>query len=200
MHSRAYLLIKRDLYLLQNSPVDGIDLEPIVDDNIFDLTLFLRPLKSSIWHGCIFRVFCSFNDTFNVQPPMLHFDSFHIPYHPNVDPITGRVSLSTNEKWTSRLTLRLLLEELVSAFQTPNSKTTTNSDAMRMWKYRPNDYQTIIEEAVVKSRELMEIVNEEKSHIPETHPISSKVKESKKKKHEIDSIDMFKMGSYFCFL
>ena len=134
MHSRAYLLIKRDLYLLDNNPVDGIDLEPIVDDNCFDLTLFFRPSKDSIWFGCIFRIFCSFNDTFNVQPPSLHFDSNHIPYHPNVDPITGRISLSTNEKWTSRYTLRLLLEELVNAFTTPNQKSIINSDAMRMWE------------------------------------------------------------------
>lgn len=180
MHSRAYLLIKRDLYLLNNNPVDGIDVEPIDDDNVFDLTMFLRPLKNSIWYGSIFRIFCTFNDTFNVQPPVLQFDPFHIPYHPNVDPITGRVSLPTNERWTSRYTFRMILDELVNAFQSANQKTIINSDAMRMWKYRPNDYQTIIEESVIKSQELMEIINDEKSHIPQIHPISNKSKDGRK--------------------
>lgn len=180
MHSRAYLLIKRDLYLLDNNPIDGIDLEPIVEDNCFDLTFFFRPSKESIWSGCMFRVFCSFNDTFNVQAPSLHFDNNHIPYHPNVDPITGRISLTTNEKWTSRYTLRLLLEELVNAFVTPNQKTIINSDATRMWKYRPNDYRTIIEDSIVKSQELMELINEEKLNLPlQTELIPSKGKDGR---------------------
>ena len=179
MHSRAYLLIKRDLYLLDNNPIDGIDLEPIVEDNCFDLTFFFRPSKSSIWYGCIFRLFCTFSDTFNVQPPVLQFDSIHIPYHPNVDPINGRVSLPSSEKWNSRFTLRLLLDELVTAFLAPHQKTTINSDAMRMWKYRPNDYRTIIDDSIVKSQELMEIVNEEKSNISRTHVILPKGKEGK---------------------
>jgi ubiquitin-protein ligase len=165
MHSRAYLLIKRDLYLLDNNPVEGIDIEPIVDDNYFDLTLFLRPLQNSIWYGCMFRVFCSFYDTFDVQPPILQFDPVHIPYHPNVDPITGRVSLSTSEKWNSRFTLRLLFDELINVFNMPNTKTIINSDAMRILKYRTNDYRAIINDSIAKSEQLMDIINEEKLNI-----------------------------------
>ena len=50
---------------------------------------------------------------------------------------------------------------------------------MRMWKYRPNDYRTIIDDSIVKSQELMEIVNEEKSNISRTHVILPKGKEGK---------------------
>jgi len=176
MHSRAYLLIKRDLYLLDNNPVDGIDIEPIIDDNCFDLTLFLRPVKISMWYGCMFRIFCSFYDTFNVQPPILQFDPMHIPYHPNVDPITGRVSLSISEKWSSRFTLRSLFDELSNVFIMPNQKTIINSDAMRMLKYRPNDYQAIIDSSIEKSQHLMELINEEKTNINRTEIILSKGK------------------------
>jgi ubiquitin-conjugating enzyme E2 U len=180
MHSRAYLLIKRDLYLIDNNPVDGIDIEPIVDDNCFDLTLFFHPVKNSMWHGCMFRVFCSFHDTFNVQPPTLQFDSMHIPYHPNVDPITGRVSLSTIEKWSSRFTLRSLLDELSNVFIIPNQKTIINSDAMRMLKYRPTDYQAIIDDSIEKSKHLMEFINEEKNNINRTEIVLPKGKNGKK--------------------
>jgi ubiquitin-protein ligase len=155
MHSRAYLLIKRDLYLLDNNPVNGIDIERIVDDNYFDLTLFLRPVKSSMWYGCMFRIFCSFYDTYNVQPPILQFDPIHIPYHPNVDPITGRISLSTIEQWNPNFTLRSLFHELSSVFILPNEQTIINSDAMRMLKYRSNDYQDIIDDSIEKSRQLI---------------------------------------------
>ncbi|CAF1574918.1 unnamed protein product [Rotaria magnacalcarata] len=165
MHSRAYLLIKRDLYLLDNNPVDGIDIEPISDENIFDLTLFLRPRLGSMWFGSMFRIFCSFYDTFNVQPPVLQFDQMHIPYHPNVDPITGRVNVTASEKWSSRFTLRSLLDELVNAFTTPDEKALINSDAMRMLKYRPSDYQAIIHESIIKSQHLMDSINDEKSNL-----------------------------------
>jgi ubiquitin-protein ligase len=191
MHSRAYLLIKRDLYLIDNNPVDGIDIEPIVDDNCFDLTLFLHPVKISMWHGCMFRVFCSFHDTFNVQPPMLQFDSVHIPYHPNVDPITGRVSLSTSEKWSSRFTLRSLLDELSNVFIMPNQKTIINSDAMRMLKYRPTDYQAIIDDSIEKSKHLMELINEEKTNINRTEIILSKGKDGKEKNTRFIQIFIF---------
>ncbi|CAF2557006.1 unnamed protein product [Rotaria sp. Silwood2] len=177
MHSRAYLLIKRDLYLLDNNPVDGIDIEPIVDDNFFDLTLFLRPGKSSQWSGSMFRIFCSFYDTFNVQPPILQFDPMHIPYHPNVDPITGRVGLSTSDTWSSRFTLRSLFDELANVFITPNQKTVINSDAMRMLKYRPTDYQAIIHDSIVKSQQLMDLINEEKTNTNQKQILLSKGKD-----------------------
>jgi ubiquitin-protein ligase len=180
MHSRAYLLIKRDLYLLDNNPVEGIDIEPIIDDNCFDLTLFLRPIKSSMWYGCMFRIFCSFYDTFNVQPPILQFDPMHIPYHPNVDPITGRVSLTTGDKWSSRFTLRSLFDELANAFVMPNQKTIINSDAMRMLKYRSSDYRAMIDESILKSQQLMDLINEEKTNLHRTHMILPKRKDGKK--------------------
>ncbi|CAF1180227.1 unnamed protein product [Adineta ricciae] len=174
MHSRAYLLIKRDLYLLENSPVNGIEIERITNDNCFDLTLFLRPARSSIWYGCVFRIFCSFYDTYNVQPPILQFDQLNIPYHPNVDPITGRITLTTSEKWNPSLTLKMLFEELVNVFIEPNEKTTINPDAMRMLKYRIHDYQNLIDESIEKSRQLMEIVNDDKTNITQSHIILSK--------------------------
>ena len=179
MHSRAYLLIKRDLCLLDSNPVHGIDIEPIVDDNVFDLILFLRPGKGSSWYGSMFRIFCSFYDTYNVQPPLLQFDSMHIPYHPNIDPITGRISLSTNETWSSRFTLRSLLDELVNVFNTPNEKTVINSDAMRMLKFRPADYQAIVHDSIVKSQHLMDLINEEKMDADSKKMILPKGKDSK---------------------
>jgi ubiquitin-protein ligase len=162
MHSRTYLLIKRELDLLAKKPIDGINLEPIVDDQCFDLTIFFRPGKSSIWYGCMFRVFCTFDDTFNSQPPFLQFDSTHIPYHPNVDPNTGRIHLSLTQTWHSRLTFRSLLNELVDVFLQPNQQSIINSDAMRMWQYRPIDYRTIINDAIVRSDELVNIINEQR--------------------------------------
>lgn len=177
MHSRAYLLIKRDLHLLDSNPIDGIDIEPIVDDNCFDLTLFLRPVKISMWYGCMFRVLCTFYDTYNVQPPILQFDPLHIPYHPNVDPITGRVSLTISEKWSSRFTLRALFDELANVFIMPNAKTVINSDAMRMLRYRTNDYQAIINDSIEKSKTLLEAINEDKSNGNHTEIILAKGKE-----------------------
>jgi len=183
MHSRAYLLIKRDLYLLDNHPVDGIDIEPIVDDNCFDLTLFLRPVKISMWYGCMFRVFCSFYDTYNIQPPTLQFDPMHIPYHPNVDPITGRISLKIIEKWSPRYTLRSLFDELSNVFIMPDQETIINSDALRMIKYRQNDYQVIIDNTIEKSQHLMELINEENTNTNRIQIISPKEKAGKHKNY-----------------
>jgi hypothetical protein len=104
----------------------------------------------------------------------------HIPYHPNVDPITGRVSLSTIEKWSSRFTLRSLLDELSNVFIIPNQKTIINSDAMRMLKYRPTDYQAIIDDSIEKSKHLMEFINEEKNNINRTEIVLPKGKNGKK--------------------
>ncbi|UJR31191.1 hypothetical protein I4U23_018697 [Adineta vaga] len=168
MHSRAYLLIKRDLYLLENSSVNGIEIKPINDNNYFDLTLIFRPIKHSMWDGCLFRIYCSFYDTYNIQPPILQFDPMNIPYHPNVDPITGRISLITSEKWNPNFTLKMLFDELVSIFITPNENIMINSDAMRMLKYRLNDYRNLIDETIEKSRQFIEILNEDKTSISQT--------------------------------
>jgi ubiquitin-protein ligase len=105
----------------------------------------------------------------------------HIPYHPNVDPITGRVSLTTSEKWSSRFTLRSLLDELSNVFIMPNQQTIINSDAMRMLKYRPNDYRAIIDDSIDKSQHLMELINEEKTNMNRTQILLPKGKNGKQK-------------------
>ncbi|CAF0787786.1 unnamed protein product [Didymodactylos carnosus] len=151
MHSRAYLLIKRDLLLLESYPINGIELEKTKSENCFDVTLNIRPNRHSLWSGCIFRVQLLFNATYNFQPPLIQFESF-IPYHPNIDPITGRAKLSCIEKWNSHYTLISLLDELVNIFIVPNEHTVINSDAMRMLKHRPDDYHLIIEDCIQKSQ------------------------------------------------
>ena len=46
-------------------------------------------------------------------------------------------------------------------------------------KYRPNDYRTIIEDSIIKSQELMEMINEEKSNISQTQVLLPKGKDGK---------------------
>ena len=166
MQSRACVLIKRDLHQLTKQPVDGVDLVPIVNGNYFDLAFYFHPVDPSPWCGCLFRLCCTFPETFNIQSPVLRFDPLHIPYHPNVEPLTGRVRLSSNEKWSSRSTLRSLLDELVRAFVAPNEKIVVNADAMRMLKYRPEEYQAIIAESLTKSRQFMDTIDDEERHSP----------------------------------
>ncbi|CAF0914998.1 unnamed protein product [Didymodactylos carnosus] len=171
MHSRAYLLIKRDLLLLETYPIKGIELEKIENDNCFDLTLNICPNQQSIWYGCIFHVQLLFSDTYNVQPPLIQFEST-IPYHPNIDPITGRAKLSCIEKWNPRYTLRLLLDELINIFTEPNEHTIINSDAMRMLRHRPQDYYLIVEDCIQKSQLFQSTSKQKISNTP-IHSVTS---------------------------
>ena len=163
MQSRACVLIQRDLHQLAKQPVNGVDLVPIVNDDYFDLAFYFHPTDHSPWCGCLFRLCCTFPETFNIQSPVLRFDPLHIPYHPNVEPLTGRVRLSSNEKWSSRSTLRSLLDELARAFVVPNEKIVVNADAMRLLKYRPDEYRAIIAESLTKSRQLMDTIDEQRA-------------------------------------
>jgi len=65
----------------------------------------------------------------------------------------------------------------------PNQETIINSDALRIIKYRQNDYQAIIDNTIEKSRHLMELINEENTNINRTQIIVPKEKTGKNKNY-----------------
>eukprot|EP00057_Strongylocentrotus_purpuratus_P014055 XP_011668529.1 PREDICTED: uncharacterized protein LOC100890194 [Strongylocentrotus purpuratus] len=87
MHSRAYLLLDREYYMLQRDPVWGINAHPLSEDNMMEWTATIRGLKGTIWEGGIFVLSLKFDENFNYRPPDVRFHT--IPFHPNIDMQTG---------------------------------------------------------------------------------------------------------------
>jgi len=109
MHSRAVLLLQREHKLLQDVPPAGIMAAPL-DATRLTWRASLGGLPGLLYGGATFQLDLEFPADYNQSPPQIMFRT--IPYHPNIHPQTGRVSvlLACNVlRWSSDLTLRDVL-------------------------------------------------------------------------------------------
>ena len=81
MHSRAYLLLNKDLTQLQRQPIKGISAAPISEDNLFQWEASVTGLVGTQWEGGIFRLSLNFSSAYNSSPPNVWFTT--VPFHPN---------------------------------------------------------------------------------------------------------------------
>jgi ubiquitin-protein ligase len=66
-------------------------------------------LLDTAWHGAQFRLRIYFSQQFSNSPPEIYF--LTVPFHPNVDPKTGRpcCALLESDGWRSDIRLTELL-------------------------------------------------------------------------------------------
>ena len=110
MHSRAFLLLRRDFINLQRFPLivsnllfcainsnspQGVSAQPLSDD-LFSWGAKIEGLRGTMWEGIgliiqavainlliggVFQIRITFSEEFNNRPPEVHFMT--IPFHPN---------------------------------------------------------------------------------------------------------------------
>ncbi|CAD5112398.1 DgyrCDS1619 [Dimorphilus gyrociliatus] len=157
MHSRAHLIIEREINDIKEKKPRGIYVEPIRDDSLFEISAELRGDKNGTWDGGIFRIYIRFSEHYNQKPPHVSFHT--IPFHPNVDVVRGKPSLSFLEEETlwnpNEHNLMVILTSLQYLLDNPDLERIANPQAAELLEYAPQSYFKMVKECVSTSQKLM---------------------------------------------
>ncbi|KAJ7332637.1 hypothetical protein JRQ81_014817 [Phrynocephalus forsythii] len=132
MHSRAYLLLEKEFMEYQKANIFGISLSP-VGDNMMEWIAEIEGLKDSLWEGAELQLSLQYNESYNNSPPSVTFNT--IPFHPNVDPRSGRPCvdfLDDPTKWDKKLTMTNILLSIQVLLSNPVLSNAVNLEAAKM--------------------------------------------------------------------
>lgn len=133
MYSRAHLLIQEQINDLESDP--KILVSRLHSDNIFELISLIEGQKHSMWENGVFQVYMKFSENYNTEPPLVFFQT--IPYHPNIDMISGKPSidfLDNKSKWKPDYTIHDILKYLQQLLAYPLLDLAVNMEAVFMLK------------------------------------------------------------------
>ncbi|KAM5147837.1 ubiquitin-conjugating enzyme E2 U isoform 1-T2 [Mantella aurantiaca] len=154
MHSRAYLLLERDYEDLQEAPLYGISVRPATDSFLTWIAK-IGGLKDSLWEGAALQVSLSFTEEFNDVSPTVTFNT--IPFHPNVDPKTGKPCvdfLDEPSDWNPRYTMTFILLAIQTLLSNPVMEDVVNLEAADVLFNRPEVYRDMVLNCVKISRQI----------------------------------------------
>ncbi|XP_045022072.1 ubiquitin-conjugating enzyme E2 U isoform X11 [Bubalus bubalis] len=144
MYSRAYILLKREFQELKNNNYEGITAFPISED-MMQWDVDIEGLQSTIWHGAVFQLRINFTSEYNFVPPVVKFRT--IPFHPNVDPHSGKPCidfLDSPRKWNRSYTLSSILLTLQVMLSNPVLENPVNLEAAHILMKDETLYRLII--------------------------------------------------------
>nr|XP_056700739.1 ubiquitin-conjugating enzyme E2 U [Euleptes europaea] len=163
MHSRAYWLLEREFQEYRNARVFGISVTPI-GDNLMEWVAEIQGLKDSLWEGAVLQVAMKYTENYNKVPPSIHFTT--IPFHPNVDPDSGRPCvdfLDDPTKWNMKLTMSSILLTIQVMLSNPVLDNAVNMEAAKMLKNNISLYRKRVIRCVTASQRLEAIASTEKT-------------------------------------
>ncbi|XP_070324141.1 ubiquitin-conjugating enzyme E2 U isoform X4 [Odocoileus virginianus] len=144
MYSRAYILLKREFEELKNNNYEGITALPISED-MMQWDVDIEGLQNTIWHGAFFQLRINFTSEYNFVPPVVKFRT--IPFHPNVDPHSGKPCidfLDSPRKWNRSYTLSSILLTLQVMLSNPVLENPVNLEAAHILMKDETLYRLII--------------------------------------------------------
>ncbi|CAH1773546.1 unnamed protein product [Owenia fusiformis] len=153
MYSRAHLLIKRDFERFTQDPPWGIEAQPLADDNIFEWSAKIQGMRETIWEGGLFQVYIKFNEHYNSTPPEVCFHT--IPFHPNIDSITGRPCINFLDDptlWKETYSFGFVLLSIQNLLSNPVLDDAINPDAAAMLVNSYHSYKQMAQDCVLASR------------------------------------------------
>ncbi|XP_043556088.1 ubiquitin-conjugating enzyme E2 U-like isoform X1 [Chiloscyllium plagiosum] len=156
MQSKAYLLLESEYAKLQETRLFGITVSPVKDD-LLEWVATVQGLKDSLWEGAVLQVSLKYTEDYNSIPPTVTFNT--IPFHPNVDSVTGKPCidfLDNPRKWREDFSLTTILLTIQVMLSNPVLEDAVNVDAAEMLRENPVCYREMILECVRSSRQLNE--------------------------------------------
>ncbi|XP_030891290.1 ubiquitin-conjugating enzyme E2 U isoform X3 [Leptonychotes weddellii] len=132
MHCRTDFLLERDFQELKENNFKGITAFPVSED-LMEWGADIEGLQNTFWHGLFFQLKINFTSQYNFVPPVVKF--LTIPFHPNVDPNTGRACidiLDDPDKWNTSYTLSSVLLTLQVMLSNPVLENPVNLEAAQM--------------------------------------------------------------------
>ncbi|XP_078074537.1 ubiquitin-conjugating enzyme E2 U-like [Mustelus asterias] len=156
MKSKAYLLLEREHVQLQEARLFGIAVSP-VRENLLEWVATVQGLKDSLWEGASLQISLKYTEDYDSVPPTVTFNT--IPFHPNVDTISGKPCidfLDNPKKWEEGFSLTTILLTIQVMLSNPVLENAVNVEAVEMLKENPSRYREMILECVRTSRQLKE--------------------------------------------
>ncbi|OCT84835.1 ubiquitin-conjugating enzyme E2 U [Xenopus laevis] len=144
MHSRTYLLLEREYQELKESQLFGIFAAPI-SDNLLVWIAKVQGLKDSIWEGAVLQLSITYTEKYNYESPSIKFNT--IPFHPNVDPVSGKPCLpflDIPEQWNPPITMSSMLLTIQAMLSNPVLENAVNLEAAQMLKINPSMYRVVV--------------------------------------------------------
>ncbi|KAL4235772.1 Ubiquitin-conjugating enzyme E2 U [Mactra antiquata] len=151
--SRAHLLIEREQEHFKKQRPWGIEAHPLRPENIFEWVAKIKGLRDTVWEGGTFILYLKFDENFNIRPPEVCFHT--IPFHPNVDMITGRPCidfLDDYSRWKDSYTLTYILTSIQNLLANPNLNKPVNPEAAEMIMRSPHAYRQMVLDCVAASQ------------------------------------------------
>lgn len=159
MYSRAHLLIQKEINELKNEK--GLSIGKLDDNNVFELIASIEGLPHTSWENGVFQIYLKFSENYNFTPPKVYFQT--VPYHPNVDISNGRPSLDFLDeisKWKPEYTIKHILKSLQQLLANPLLDRSVNMDAVFMLKGNPDQYDSIIKQSVIATKEIQQLLKQ----------------------------------------
>ncbi|XP_036034463.1 ubiquitin-conjugating enzyme E2 U [Onychomys torridus] len=144
MHSRAYILLQKELEELQQDRNEGVTAFPVSED-LLKWEAEIQGLQNSICDGLVFQLTIDFPPEYNLVPPVVKF--VPVPFHPNVNPNTGQPSmdiLDIQDDWKTNYTLRGILLALQMLLSKPRLENPVNLEAAQLLINNEPMYRTIL--------------------------------------------------------
>ncbi|XP_020848828.1 ubiquitin-conjugating enzyme E2 U [Phascolarctos cinereus] len=132
MHCRSYLLLEKEFMDLQEQDLFGITVTPLSND-LLKWLAEVEGLKDTVWEGFTFPLLMKFSVDYNNVPPVVAFSP--IPFHPNVDPKSGRPCidfLDSPDHWDTNYTLSSILLSIQVMLCNPTLTNPVNVEAARV--------------------------------------------------------------------
>lgn len=159
MYSRAHLLIQKEISEIVNT--SEFTINKLNENSLFELIAQIDGLPNTIWKNGAFQIYLKFNENYNLEPPAVFFQT--IPYHPNIDIVTGRPSLDFLDdlsKWKTDYTIKYILKSLQQLLAFPLLDRAVNMNAVFMLKGNPTQYENIVKQSVVASQRIKKVLRE----------------------------------------
>ncbi|KAM4722954.1 ubiquitin-conjugating enzyme E2 U [Rhinophrynus dorsalis] len=152
MHSRTYLLLEREYQELKEAQIYGISATPRTD-NLLEWVATVQGLKDSLWEGAVLQLSIIYTENYNSSPPSIMFHT--IPFHPNVDPLSGKPCidfLDNPKEWNPCFTMSKLLLTIQALLSNPVMENAVHLEAAELLNSKPSIYRDIVLNCVKTSR------------------------------------------------
>ncbi|XP_021016610.1 ubiquitin-conjugating enzyme E2 U [Mus caroli] len=146
MYSKAYILLEREFRELKRDTRTDITAYPVSDD-MMNWKAEIEGLPNSVCEGLVFYLTLEFSQEYNSAPPSVKFAT--IPFHPNVDPYTGKPSIDILDKpgkWNTNYTVLRILLDLQMLLSYPVLKNPVNLEAAQLLIRNASTYKMVIRE------------------------------------------------------
>lgn len=159
MHCRAYLLLEREYSKVLKNPEWGINVTPS-ESNIFCWYATICGLTDSIWENGRFHLTIRFTENYDDEYPEIKFNT--IPFHPNINPLTGEPCIDLfqqrSKHSSDKVSLIGLLVNLQALLSNPILENAVNTEAASLLETAPHIYTQLVKNCVTESRKLVELL------------------------------------------